>query len=339
MILADKITELRKRSGWSQEELAGRLGVSRQAVSKWESAASIPDLDKILKLSQLFDVSTDTLLKDEIDLADALPGELPSPSEAPEEAPLPVRTLTLEMVHDYLATVRVQAGRLALGVALCILSPTVLILLGGLSDYEGGYRIPENLAGGVGTAILLLIIAGAVALFLSYGRRMEPYEAWEHEPVELAYGVTGMVEKEKALYEGQHTRLLILGVGLCILAAVPLFVAAAVVEDGMLLIAAVDLLLLLVAAGVFLLVKTCTLFGAFQLLLEEGDYRRGRKLEDQRNEAVSTIYWCAVTAVYLAWSVLSGDWHITWVVWPVAGVFWGVIAGILSLVRRSRSKS
>ena len=99
------------------------------------------------------------------------------------------------------------------------------------------------------------------------------------------------------------------------------------------------LLLLLVAAGVFLLVKTCTLFGAFQLLLEEGDYRRGRKLEDQRNEAVSTIYWCAVTAVYLAWSFLSGDWHITWVVWPVAGVFWGVIAGILSLVRRSRSKS
>ena len=58
MILADKITELRKRSGWSQEELAGRLGVSRQAVSKWESAASIPDLDKILKLSQLFDAPT-----------------------------------------------------------------------------------------------------------------------------------------------------------------------------------------------------------------------------------------------------------------------------------------
>ena len=42
MILADKITELRKRSGWSQEELAGRLGVSRQAVSKWENS-SYPD--------------------------------------------------------------------------------------------------------------------------------------------------------------------------------------------------------------------------------------------------------------------------------------------------------
>ena len=47
MILADKIAELRKKNGWSQEELAGQLGVSRQSVSKWESAASIPDLDKI----------------------------------------------------------------------------------------------------------------------------------------------------------------------------------------------------------------------------------------------------------------------------------------------------
>ena len=43
MILADKITDLRKKNGWSQEELAHQLGVSRQAVSKWESAASIPD--------------------------------------------------------------------------------------------------------------------------------------------------------------------------------------------------------------------------------------------------------------------------------------------------------
>lgn len=66
MILADKILSLRKNQGWSQEELAEKLNVSRQSISKWESAASIPDIDKILELSKLFGVSTDYLLKDSI---------------------------------------------------------------------------------------------------------------------------------------------------------------------------------------------------------------------------------------------------------------------------------
>ena len=67
MILADKIIRLRKKNGWSQEELAEKMNVSRQAVSKWESAQTIPDLEKILRLSALFGVTTDYLLKDEIE--------------------------------------------------------------------------------------------------------------------------------------------------------------------------------------------------------------------------------------------------------------------------------
>lgn len=63
MILADKITELRKKRGWSQEELAEKVDVTRQSVSKWESAQSTPDLDKILKLAEIFEVTTDELLK------------------------------------------------------------------------------------------------------------------------------------------------------------------------------------------------------------------------------------------------------------------------------------
>ena len=54
MKLEEKIMTLRKRNGWSQEELAFRLDVSRQAVSKWEMGASVPDLDKIIKMSEIF---------------------------------------------------------------------------------------------------------------------------------------------------------------------------------------------------------------------------------------------------------------------------------------------
>ena len=65
MILADKIILLRKKNGWSQEELAEKMNVSRQSVSKWEGANSIPDISKIIDMSKIFGVSTDYLLMDD----------------------------------------------------------------------------------------------------------------------------------------------------------------------------------------------------------------------------------------------------------------------------------
>ena len=70
MNIADRIQILRKSRGISQEELAEKMGVSRQAVSKWESEQSSPDIDKIVLLSEYFDVTTDYLLKGIEPLAD-----------------------------------------------------------------------------------------------------------------------------------------------------------------------------------------------------------------------------------------------------------------------------
>ena len=63
MILSEKITELRKRNGLSQEQFGDKVGVSRQAVSKWESEQATPDLDKVVIMSDIFEVTTDYLLK------------------------------------------------------------------------------------------------------------------------------------------------------------------------------------------------------------------------------------------------------------------------------------
>ena len=63
MTIADRIQSLRKAKGMSQEELADRVGVSRQAVSKWESEQATPDLDKVVIMSEIFEVTTDYLLK------------------------------------------------------------------------------------------------------------------------------------------------------------------------------------------------------------------------------------------------------------------------------------
>lgn len=60
--LGDQIKKLRLRDGLSQEELANRLFISRQAISKWEKGDTMPDLDHIVQLSELFDVSLDYLI-------------------------------------------------------------------------------------------------------------------------------------------------------------------------------------------------------------------------------------------------------------------------------------
>ena len=73
MKLSDKIIKLRKTNGWSQEELAEKLDVSRQAISRWESAAAQPDATNILKLSKLFGVTTDYLLNEEYESDNDLP--------------------------------------------------------------------------------------------------------------------------------------------------------------------------------------------------------------------------------------------------------------------------
>jgi len=65
MKLAEKIQDLRKKNGLSQEQLAEQLGISRQAISKWESEQSTPDIDKVVLISDFFNVSTDYLLKQE----------------------------------------------------------------------------------------------------------------------------------------------------------------------------------------------------------------------------------------------------------------------------------
>ena len=154
MILADKIIRLRKRNGWSQEELAAKMNVSRQAVSKWESAQSTPDLQKVLRLAEIFGVSIDYLLKDE--LKSETGTEILE--YAAEESS--VRSVSMEEANAFMEWRRKTAPTLAGAVALCIISPALLIFLAGLSDSHIG-NISENMATGAGISVLLLLVAAA----------------------------------------------------------------------------------------------------------------------------------------------------------------------------------
>ena len=83
--IADRLVKLRKKYGYSQEELADKLGLSRQAVSKWERAEASPDTDNLICLAKLYGVSLDELLSTDEDLDTIVKEQVKSEEEKPEE--------------------------------------------------------------------------------------------------------------------------------------------------------------------------------------------------------------------------------------------------------------
>lgn len=329
MILADKIIELRKKNGWSQEELAEKVGVSRQSVSKWEGALSVPDLDKILLMSQIFGVSTDYLLKDEF----GEPEYTETKSAAADEEAV-LRRVSMEEAVSFLEVKKETAPKVAVATFLCIISPITLILLGGLYD-AGVLAISENAAGAIGMITLFILVAIAVALFIICGTKTEKYEYLEKEPIELEYGVSGMVKERQSRMSEAHTRDTVLGICLCVLSVVPIFAGMFSENEAYAIIGTCGLLLM-VACGVLVLVKSGILRESTQKLLQEGDYTVKEKENNKKSAPIVSAYWLTVTAGYLAWSFWTDAWDRTWIVWPVAGVLFGAIMAIVGMIKKKR---
>ena len=325
MILADKIIDLRKKNGWSQEELAEKLGVSRQSISKWEGAQSVPDMARIIRLSEIFGVSTDYLLKDEMELPDSIEYS---------DNDSPARTVTMEEASEFLRLKASNAGRIALGVMLCVLSPVLLILLGGGQEY-GKIALTEDQVGGLGLIAMIALIGIAVAIFVSSGLRISRFEYLEKESIDTLYGVTGMVKERREEFRPVFSRQLTLGIVLCVLAVIPIGVSAVLAGGNeFLYVVSTAVMMVLIAFGVLLIVRASIVWGGFQILLEEGDYSREAKENQKKHGGFGSIYWPLVTAGYLVWSFLTNGWHRTWIIWPVAGVAYGAVFAIAKALQR-----
>ena len=329
MILADKIIDLRKKAGWSQEELAEKLAVTRQSVSKWEGAQSIPDMDKVVQMSRLFGVTTDYLLKDEIEIAE--------PTVNADDRQPPLRRVTIGEASDYLALRRAAAPKMALATMLCIFSPIALIGLAGVSGLSISiFPIRENVAAGIGLCVLLVLVAVAVVLFMDCRNKAKEYDFLEKEPFETEYGVAGMVKERQKAFKPTYDRMNTIGTVLCVLSFVPLFAVMALTHEGFFMTMAVCLLLAVVGVGVYFFVYGGTINGSMEKLLEEGDYTRSEKSRKNVTGPVSVIYWLAVTAVFLIDTFGpngNGQPRYSWIIWAVAGVLYAAVLAVVKLIR------
>lgn len=319
MILADKIIRLRKKNGWSQEELADKMNVSRQAVSKWEAAQSIPSLEKILQLSDFFGVTTDYLLKDEIENEEFTDSTIESN----------VKRITLEEANKFIEWRKNASTKIATAVLLCILSSIPLIILGAFSELTS-YPISENLSGGVGVIILLIFIAVAVAIFVTCGFKNSQYQFLESEQFETEYGVIGMVKERQSAYKNTYIKLNIIATCLCVLSPIPLLIGS-FSENEFLIVILLTVTMFIAGIGAFLFVTAGVRWSSMQKLLQEGEYSRDEKEKSKNLENIAGIYWIVVTAIYLGWSFITGQWRFTWIVWPIAGVIFSAIKIICNL--------
>lgn len=327
MILADKIIALRKKNGWSQEELAEQLNVSRQAVSKWEGAQSVPDLNRILQMSEIFGVSTDYLLKEEqeevdyVDTTGAVTGEGV------------LRRVSLQEANEFLEVKEQTTARIAFATFLCVISPITLILLTAAAEL-GYVNLSEDVAGGIGMITLLLFIIVAVPIYISCGSKTAPFAFLEKELFETEYGVDGMVKERRKQFRNTYVRYNILGTCLCICAAIPLFAGAFFAKNEMVQVITVGVMIAMVGMGTTFFIRAGIPWASMDKLLQEGDYTRINKQNKGLLDGIGTIYWLTVVAIFLIYSFKTNDWGTSWIIWPVAGVLYGVVVAACGVFKK-----
>lgn len=331
MILADKIIELRKKAGMSQEELAEKLGVSRQSVSKWEMAQSTPDLNRILKMSEIFGVTTDYLLKDKIDLTKPdSTADIPI-ADVHDETEPPLTYVSLQQANEFLNNNQKHAFFIALGVALCIVSVTPPIFLEIFNN-----SALEDLS----AVFMFLIIAVAVGLFIFSSMSMKKFNYLKEDCIDTEYGVDGMVRSKKEQYQAKHIMMIAVGVALCILAVAPVIALNAVIDSNFFDMIGTVLLFIFVAFGVFMIVKTNIENNGYNIILEEDNYSRERKTKTHFHTSSSAekagsavgIFWCIVLAIFFAYSFTTWDFGRSWIIFPIAGVLTPVVVFVAKAI-------
>ena len=328
MILADKIIRLRKKNGWSQEELADKMNVSRQAVSKWESAQTIPDLERILQLGALFGVTTDYLLKDEIE-------EEEFSNE--DSSDTTVKKISIEEANTNLEQRKRASWRIALATFLCILSPIAVIVLSMLSELPNPI-MTETTAGVVGLIIFFALVICAAPFFIYCGFQNAPYAFLDKNiPFELEYGVKGMVSERKKRFQPIYVTSNIVATCICIFSVIPLIMSG-FTENEFFIVMMLAVLMIVAGIGASIFIVVGIQNASMQKLLQEGDFTTKEKKRNGVKEAVGFAYWGVLTAIFLTWSFLTNHWHISWLVFAIGGVLFPIVMYICNLIADKQKK-
>lgn len=232
------------------------------------------------------------------------------------------RNITQDEAESFIADKQKSGVMKALGVLLCIMCVTPFIIL----DSIGSGASVLGLVGFLG------MIAIAVGMFVFSKVYMDKWGFLNRQACSMDFSTTDYVHHERENYRMTHAVLLTVGVMLCVLSFVPAAIMdeldmSELMTDGV----APVILFAMIAVGVFFFIVTGNRMKAYNTLLSvnERGTMGGSFVDSQKEQvrydnktvsAVMSVYWPTVTCIYLCWSFLTMDWHITWVVWVIASL-------------------
>lgn len=237
-----------------------------------------------------------------------------------------LRYVTLAEAKEYLHDKAHTACTVALGVLLCIVSCCGYLLDSSWSLRGGVYAM----------CFMFLSIAAAVALFMYSGFVMGKWNFLKKRGCSVDFATAEYVHNRRESFRVTHAMMITIGVILCILSVLPVVIITSLFSGriGM----GPVLMFVLIGIGVFLFVAAGNVNAGFTTLLSlnksdtmGGSFVPSQKQVNYKNNTVSqmmSVYWPTVTCIYLCWSFLSFDWHITWIVWVIAAVVQQLIRAV-----------
>ena len=369
MLLSEKIMSLRKRNGWSQEELAQQLGVSRQSVSKWESMASMPDIQKIMAMSELFGVSTDYLLKDELEELPATAiavdyaassgqvdssdpavastvgsttdstdggtvGESSTDNASTSKTVAPKLSVSLDTATEYLDAIARTSRPTAGAITLFILGPALLVSLATYSEdalYFDPMRISPDAMGIAGICIMMLFVAAGVGLLILQDMKLAKFKQLKEASLELQYGVEAAVRRRAESTESLRYMQQAAGVCLTILSAIP-FLIASYYGTGLIFALGFFVAAILVSLGVYLLVYSGIIRDGYRVLLQEGDFSHDEKSNKRDSKSAALKYRPIARAYFGTITLLYVGYSFITKDWKSSWIIWPVSALLYHII-------
>ena len=323
MILAEKIIRLRKQMGWSQEELAEKMNISRQSVSKWESTNSIPDLNKIILLGDIFDVSTDYLLKDDVEAYEPL-------NESVEPGTVKI---SLEQAYKYVENKMEMSGLVTKGVMFCVCSVIPLFFFLAMAE-KSRLNMTSSVAAVLGVISILIMVSIGISLFIRTNQYESDIDSIENETFDLEYGVHSVINEKLQKFRATYNLRLSVGIFMFIISFVPLMIVSIFYSGADVMLMMLIVLILIIAMGIYIVAPVSAKYDAYNNVLKDSGIKSEKSSRTKRAEKLAAFYWPLLTAIYLGWSLWTMAWGITWIVWPVGSVLFAALIGLMELLNK-----